>query len=133
MRSEPNRVTVDYAARDGGWIATARGVEPPTVAYARTLEKARENIAAALGRALRTYPGNVAIDDEIAVRPAATKAVAEARRARDAALKAESESRRATLLAAQSLQKAGLSLRDVAYVLGLSHARVHQIVQKEKN
>lgn len=123
-----HRVAVDYAMRDGGWIASGSD----EVAFGRTLEKARENIATALGKALRTYPGSVAIDDVIAMSPSTRKSVAEARAARDAALKAEAEASRTTAIAARNLQKSGLSLRDIAYVLGISHARVHQIVQKEK-
>lgn len=124
-------ITADYAIRDGGWIATAR--EHQVVAYGRTLEKARQNLVVALAKALRSYPGSVAVIDAIGINAAARASVASAHAARTAALAAEAEAARATLLAARNLQKAGLSLRDIAYLLGISHARVHQLIQKEKS
>jgi hypothetical protein len=121
------RATANYAMRDGGWVVTSGR----SAAFGRTLEKARENIATALAEAMSTYSGNIAIDDRIEMDAAAARAVAHAHASRDAALKAEAESRAATRTAANELQQGGLSLRDIAYVLGLSHARVHQIVQGE--
>jgi len=113
--------------RDGGWVVTSGDV----AAFGRTLEKARENIATALAAARRTYVGNVVLDDSIEMDKAAADAVSIANAARDAALKAEAASRIATRRAAEAMRRAGLSLRDIAYVLGLSHGRVHQIIQEK--
>jgi hypothetical protein len=101
------------------------------VEHGRTLEKARENIASALALAFRTYPGRIVVDDDIRIAKVAKQAVAKAHKARTAALQADAASAMATATAAKALQGEGLSLRDVAYVLGISHARVHQIIQQD--
>lgn len=123
------QATVEYQPSASGWIATSQ--HPHVVEHGRTLEKARENIAKSLAKAFKTYPGNVVIDDEVHMTKAVKQAVAKAHRARTAALQAEAASAHATTSAALALQGQGLSLRDIAYVLGISHARVHQIIQKE--
>lgn len=114
--------------REGGWLVTARVDKTPLVAHGRTLEKARENIVALLAETLAVYPGKVGLDDVIGVSDDARKAVAAARQAKDAALRATAESAVATVRAAERLDAEHLSLRDIAYVLGISHSRVHQVL-----
>jgi DNA-directed RNA polymerase specialized sigma24 family protein len=116
--------------RDGGWVVTADAGGGSVAAYGRTLEKARLNIAATLRTALKSYSGGPVIDDAIAVSAAALNAVEQARQAKDAALKASAASNAATETAARKLEAEGLSLRDIAYVLGISHSRVHQVIGK---
>lgn len=122
------RVVAHYELRVDGWIVTARAGEGEVVAHGRTLGKARENIADQLAATLKTYAGHIVIDDSIDIAASATKAVQIARAAKDRALKAAAESSTATAAAARQLEREGLSLRDIAYVLGISHSRVHQVL-----
>ncbi len=119
-----------YEATEGGWVAVAEDTEPPVASYGRTLEKARENIAAVLAEAHGTRRGSVVIDDELSVPRKVQDRVEAARSAKDAALKANALSAECTLEAINALDGEGLSLRDIAYLLGLSHGRVHQILQQ---
>lgn len=123
------RVTVTYTPSEGGWIASAS--DPEATVFGRTIEKARENAAEALSRSLRTFPSDVAIHDEVQISKQSQLAVEGSKAARNAALKAEAESAAATLSAARRLHADGLSLRDIAYLLGVSHSRVHQILGKD--
>lgn len=127
-----HRFRVRYDAAEGGWIAVAHELQPPVMAYGRTLERAREAIAAALADSQRSYRGNIVIDDELSVPARVRRAVESARAAKDAALKANALSAEHTLDAITALDGEGLSLRDIAYLLGLSHGRVHQILQAQQ-
>jgi DNA-directed RNA polymerase specialized sigma24 family protein len=125
------RFRVRYDPAEGGWVAGAYELEHAVVAFGRTLEKAREAIAAALAESQRAYRGHIAIDDELALPARVCAAVDAARTAKDAALKANALSAERTLDAIVALDAEGLSLRDIAYLVGLSHGRVHQILQEQ--
>jgi transposase-like protein len=59
----------------------------------------------------------------------ARRATDSARRRRERARSAEAEAAAATRDAAQALVDSGLSHRDAAELLGLSHQRVHQLLR----
>ena len=107
----------------------ARVTDRDVVAFGRTLEKARFAIAEALSKDLGTYRGNVVITDEIDLGTTASRALSRARIARKQALEATAASQAATRKAAERLVASGLSYRDAAYLLGLSHSRIQQLVE----
>ena len=124
----------------GNWIATVpalRGVHT----HARTLAGLRRYLQDAI--ALWIEVGRVdagerdpevardAINLELRLRlPADVRRAAEAaRRSRERATAAERDAARATREAAQALVRAGLSRRDAADVLRLSHQRVDQLLR----
>ncbi|HEX7165639.1 MAG TPA: hypothetical protein VF230_01535 [Acidimicrobiales bacterium] len=117
-----------YERTSAGWRATASddGVAVVTV-VCRTLAKARADLVSELARSTGAYGGSIAVDDDVALPKKAASALRGARRARELALKATAQANRATANAASELVGAGLSLRDAAYLLGLSHARVQQL------
>jgi hypothetical protein len=126
------RFTARYRRQDAAWLVSASrpgAKAEPVTATGRTLEKARVAIAAALAEALATRRGNVIIDDAVDLSAAAQQCLDEARDARRVALEAMAAHQAASAAAASALLAEGLSLRDVAYLLGVSHTRVLQLTE----
>ncbi len=124
----------------GEWIGivpSLRGVHT----HARTLTKLRGYLEDAIVlwleaervEAGESHPSvdraqiNVELDVRLPAR--ARRAAATARRSRDRARTAEADAADATLAAVRELSAAGLTLRDSAEVLGLSHQRVDQLLR----
>jgi hypothetical protein len=120
-----------YERRPGGWLVTVDDKRVKVATIGRTLDKARVNVVSELAKELGAYPGNVVIDDMVDLSPDAEARVAAARAARNDALEAAALSQERTAEAAAVLLREGLSLRDAAYVLGISHARVQQILPRK--
>lgn len=115
----------------GQWIARV-----PSVAgchtYGRTLEQARERIREALG--LWAEDADTAeLVEEIRLPEAALEGIRQSRRARS---RAERERARATESTSEAagvlVDDLGLSVRDAAALLGLSHQRVQQLVGRRR-
>jgi predicted RNase H-like HicB family nuclease len=129
------RYTVRYELdEDGVWVATIPKL-PGCVTQGRSIAQARKRIR----EALAAYTGDsrmakaAELVDDIDVRAlggASAELVGKINRER-----AELESRkravtRSTAQAARKLAKAGLSVRDVGELLGLSHQRVQQLLEQ---
>ena len=69
------------------------------------------------------------IDDEVDLSSGAQRRLDDARDARRVALEAAVAHQAASAAAATALLAEGLSLRDVAYLLGVSHTRVLQLTE----
>jgi len=112
-----------YTARasreDGWWIVTVPELD--AVTQARRLEQVESQARGLISAWLDVDPDSV----EVTVEPAVPDAVnRKLQRAAAARAKADTEQRRAAELirsAAQDLAAAGLSVRDVGRVLGVSH------------
>ena len=111
----------------GAWLARVPSV-PGCHTYGRTLEQVRRRIRAAL---------ELWVDDareadlrfQIRLPTALKKELDRARTTRDRSARAQREASVALSRAARDLtQKAGLSLRDAAELLELSHQRVQQVL-----
>jgi predicted RNase H-like HicB family nuclease len=116
---------------EGWWVATIRSV-PGCHTQGRTLAEARRRIREALAVALeRPDAARVAEDaeliDHIRLPTGVAKKLAQSTSARKRAAAEEARAQAATRAAALALTKKGLSLRDTADLLGLSHQRVQQI------
>lgn len=111
----------------GVWLARVPSV-PGCHTHGRTLEQARRRIREALElwvddarRAELTF--------EIRLPAEINKEIHRARTTRDRSVRAAREASDAVWRASLDLtQKAGLSLRDVAELLGMSHQRVQQLL-----
>jgi predicted RNase H-like HicB family nuclease len=129
------RYTVRYELDESGtWVATLPKL-PGCVTQGRSIAQARTRIR----QALAAYTGDVRMAraaelvDDIDVRALgaqSTEIVSKVQRER-----AELEARKvavapSTAQAARKLVKAGLSVRDVGALLGLSHQRVQQLIAK---
>ena len=127
------RVDFERDAESGDWTAVidrSQGVS--CVTQGRTIAVARKRIREAL--ALFLDDEKAAAEAEFAenfVLPASAKSVLEkAMEARSAAQKAARASAELSEKAAKSLAKAGVSRRDAADILGLSHGRIQQLVRE---
>src|SRR2546426_146656 len=125
--AQPRKYTVTVS-RDqvDGWLAEVKGLDGVRTS-ARTLEslgdRVKEAIAAAgapKGEVGYEYPRDI-------IRPILLND-----QARGRATVAEEAARAQTVQTARELQKAGLSLRDVAYLMMVSHQRVQQLIADAK-
>ena len=113
-------------AESNAWNVRIRG-QRGCQTYGRTLRQARERIREALALWLEVEPEGLEIRDELP-KSVATVA-AEVARARGELDNAASEAQRKTAEAVRELTDLGLSRRDAAELLGLSHKRVQQLLE----
>jgi DNA-directed RNA polymerase specialized sigma24 family protein len=133
QRTTSKPIRVRYERDGSGWQAHARVKGETVVITARTLEAARSAMATAVAPLLNTYASNVPLDDAVALPDECTAAIAAARAARSASVAAAAHSQELLRAAALLLVvEQGLSYRDAAYALGISHARIQQILGKER-
>ena len=124
----------------GNWIAIVpalRGVHT----HARTLASVRVYLRDAIALWLEVGlmdagekdphvdRDGVVVELQVKLPASARRATQSARRRRERARSAEAEAAAATRDAAQALVDSGLSHRDAAELLGLSHQRVHQLLR----
>lgn len=110
---------------DDAWNVRIDGLEGCQT-YGRSLHQAQTRIREALGLWLDREPSEVVIRDQL---PKKLEVVAEnVARARREADSAGRNAHQQTIRAAKALTDLGLSRRDAAEVLGLSHQRVQQLL-----
>jgi predicted RNase H-like HicB family nuclease len=116
----------DYDADDKAWNVRIKGLTGCQT-YGRSLRQAQSRIREALAVWLDITPLELSIRDQF---PAELAAVAgEVVRARSAAERAGAKAHQQTIEAVKALTDLGLSRRDAAELLGLSHQRVHQLLE----
>lgn len=116
----------DYDAHDRAWNVRIKGVTGCQT-YGRSLRQAQGRIREALALWLDVAPAELSIRDQF---PAPLASVADdVVRARNAAERAGAKAQEQTLEAVRALTDLGLSRRDAAEILGLSHQRVHQLLE----
>jgi predicted RNase H-like HicB family nuclease len=127
--------TARYRFEDGNWLVEIAEI-PQVHTFGRTLSKARANIRDALGLWLRAEdPGVLEITDEFVDIPTELAGVvAEAGQSRARAHELSIRAQQLTAVAARRLvQDVGLSTRDAAELLGVSHQRIHQLLHEEQS
>lgn len=106
------------------WLVHIDGV-PGCQSYGRSLRQASERIREALAGWLDRDPETLAVSDRL---PEELEAmVALVARRRDQAERAGAAAQQATAAAVRWLAEQGLSRRDAAVLLGISHQRVQQL------
>ena len=116
----------EYDASDHAWNVRIKGVTGCQT-YGRSLRQAQGRIREALALWLDVDPAELSIREQF---PAALASVADdVSRARNAAERAGVKAQEQTIEAVRALTDLGLSRRDAAELLGLSHQRVHQLLE----
>jgi predicted RNase H-like HicB family nuclease len=125
----PKKTYVAAYERDGqddAWNVHIKGLDGCQT-YGRSLRQAQARIRDALGLWLDRDPQTLLIRDEL---PTSLTAVAESvARARREAERAGTKAQEETTRAVKQLTDLGLSRRDAAELLGLSHQRVQQLLE----
>lgn len=116
----------DYDADDNAWNVRIKGLTGCQT-YGRSIRQAQSRIHEALALWLDTAPAQLRVRDQF---PAALASVADdVVRAHGAAERAGAKAQQQTIEAVRALTDLGLSRRDAAELLGLSHQRVHQLLE----
>jgi len=112
-------------ATDDAWNVRIKGI-PGCQTYGRSIRQAQQRIREALALWLDQELVLPVVCDQF---PAALTSVADqVVRARHAAERADAKAHRQTVEAIKALTDQGLSRRDAAELLGLSHQRVQQLL-----
>lgn len=122
------QITVDIRQDEtGAWIAQVREL-PSCHTYGRSIAQAKERIR----EAMQLFEEELGRDPEVSFAVKLPRGVKAALRAAQVAReRAEREASRAsdaTAAAVRELTATGVSMRDAADLIGVSSARVHQIV-----
>ena len=116
----------DHDADDNAWNVRIKGLDGCQT-YGRSIRQAQSRIREALALWLDAPPVELRVRDQF---PAELASVADdVVRARSAAERAGAKAQQQTVEAVKALTDLGLSRRDAAELLGLSHQRVHQLLE----
>ena len=113
----------------GPWLASVPSV-PGCHSYGRSLRQARQRIREALSLWVEDADEAV-LSFHYRLSAEARSELTKVRSARRKAAIAQADASAATRHAAENLRRAGLSLRDSADLLELSHQRVQQLLDEE--
>jgi predicted RNase H-like HicB family nuclease len=107
------------------WLVHVKNM-PECHTYGRSLRQAEARIREALAAWLDRDPEDLEISFELP--PELADVATKVSQARDAVTTTAKEAGRTTARAARQLDRMGLSRRDTAEVLGISHQRVQQLL-----
>jgi predicted RNase H-like HicB family nuclease len=114
----------------GAWLARVPSV-PGCHAFGRSLVEAKRRVREALAL-WADDAGSAELADDLQLPPDAVAAVRRSLAARQKLVEAREAAGSATAEAARRLvDELGLGVRDAAYLLGLSHQRVQQLVRSQ--
>ncbi|MCS6561149.1 MULTISPECIES: sigma factor-like helix-turn-helix DNA-binding protein [Curtobacterium] len=118
------------AHREGNWWIVQNDQFPGAISQVRRLDLAADAQREAIAFVAQVDQDDVTVVIRAELEPALARSLEEA-----TALRAEAEAKEARALSlrraiAVSLQDDGLTLRDIAVVLGVSYQRVHQLVHE---
>lgn len=129
------RYVVEYHQDADGFWCAALHVEPHGACFTdgRSISEARKRIRGALAVYLDDKKAAEAAElvDEVKLPRHLKGTVSKARRVREQAQAAQAKALEVSEAAARELTAAGLSTRDAAELLGVSHQRVHQFAGGE--
>lgn len=115
------------ARRSGGWWAIDAPDLPGLHTQTRRIDQVEAMARDAVALLLDIDPDSFAVTVDLELPEAWARVVADARRARVEADTAEKTAQATVRGAVQALLGAGLSMRDVGAIMGVSHQRVAQL------
>lgn len=116
------------AERGRRWWVLQCVEHPGAVSEVARLDQAPEAMREAIAFVAQVDPATVEVEVRPVVPPEAGEHAVAASRLREQAREATHEAARESRAAARVLRDAGLSVRDVGTVLGVSHQRAHQLL-----
>lgn len=124
-----------YTARlerntDGRW-SVELDEEPRVHTWGRTVEQALARLREAAALWFQTDEDQITLVPQPVLPQAASRTVEQARQAREQARNADRQAVEQTRKAAAVLVSRGISLRDAAAILGISHQRVYQLLGRK--
>lgn len=121
-------VNIERSA-NGVWELSVVG-EEHACGHAAVLSKLDKAIEKMLGEDLAAKPGDYVVHKNLRLAPDLRDTLAKARNARDRLEGLQQESSLRTRQAVVALRDAGLSYRDIADLLGVTHQRVQQLLRE---
>jgi predicted RNase H-like HicB family nuclease len=124
-----------YTARlekevDGRW-SVELDEEPRVHTWGKTIDQALTRIREATALWFQTDEASIELVPRPVLPKATDRSVQQARKAREQARDADRQAIEQTRKAAVDLTGRGISIRDAAAILGISHQRVHQLLTPE--
>lgn len=116
--------------KDGRWTVELEE-EPRVHTWGKTVEQALTRMREAAALWFQTDEDDIELVPHLVLPKATGQTVEQARQAREHARNADRLAVERTRKAAVALTARGISMRDVAAVLGISHQRVHQLLAPE--
>jgi predicted RNase H-like HicB family nuclease len=117
--------------RDGRWTIELEE-EPRVHTWGKTVEQALARMREAAALWFRTEEDDIELVPRPVLPKATGRTVEQARQAREQAKDADRLALEQTRRAAAALAGRGISMRDAAAILGISHQRVHQLLAPEQ-
>ena len=117
--------------KDGRWTVELEE-EPRVHTWGKTVEQALTRIREAAALWYRTDEDELEFVPYPVLPKSGGQAVEQAREAREQARTADRLAVERTRKAAAMLTRSGISIRDAAAILGISHQRVHQLLAPER-
>lgn len=116
--------------KDGRW-SVELAEEPRVHTWGKTIDQALHRMREAAALWFETDEEAIDLIPRPVLPKAAMKTLEQARQAREQARHADDLAAKRTKAAATTLARRGISLRDAAAILGLSHQRVHQLLSSD--
>jgi predicted RNase H-like HicB family nuclease/DNA-binding CsgD family transcriptional regulator len=116
--------------KDGRWTVELEE-EPRVHTWGKTVDQALTRIREAAALWFQTDENEIELTPHPVLPKAAGRTVEQARQAREQARTADRHAIEQTRKAVAALTARGISMRDAAAILGISHQRVHQLLAPE--
>lgn len=116
--------------KDGRWSVELEE-EPRIHTWGKTVDQALARMREAAALWFQTDEDEIALVPHPVLPKATSRTVEQARQAREQARSADRLAVEHTRKAAAALTDRGISMRDAAVILGISHQRVHQLLTPE--
>jgi hypothetical protein len=118
-----------HAHREGNWWIVQNDQVPGAISQVTRLDQAEAAQREAIAFVAEVPAESVDVSVTVRISPEIDRELADAAALREEAHAKELEANAKRQIVARDLEAAGLTLRDIGVVLGVSHQRAHQLVK----